>query len=108
MKNPLAAFAIAMSVLTPLPLTEARAGAVMVSPAIAGLISSASGCGPEYGCAPAVGVAPAIFGYGYRVTYYGRGYSFQPAFHQGYRHYARPRYFQGYELCSGCALGWRE
>lgn len=91
MKNPLAAFAIATVLASP-PLTEARAGAVMVSPTIAGLISSAYGCGPASGCTRAVGMAPAIFGYGYRVTYYGSGYSYQPA---GYAHYARPRYVRG-------------
>ncbi|MDT5017076.1 MAG: hypothetical protein QOD39_3236 [Mycobacterium sp.] len=89
MKNPLAAFAIAMTVVAPL-LTEARADTILVSPVIAGLISSARACGPEYGCPPAAGLAPAIFGYGYRVTYYGRGYSFQPAYGLPYTQHARP------------------
>jgi hypothetical protein len=105
MKNPHAAFATAMAILAAAPSTQARAGAIMVSSTIAGLISSADGCGPDYGCAPAVGMAPAIFGYGYRLTYYGRGYSFQPAFRPGYWRYARPRYFQSDGPCSRCALG---
>ncbi len=92
MKNPLAAFAIAMTVLAPLTLTEARAGTVAVSPVIAGLIASASACGPEVGCPRAAGLAPAIFGYGYRVTWYGRGYSFQPSYPPRYMQYARPEY----------------
>ena len=91
MKNPLAAFAIAMTVLAPLALTEARAGNVAVSPVIAGLIASASACGPEVGCPGAAGLAPAIFGYGYRVTWYGRGYSFQPAYVPRYTQPVRPR-----------------
>jgi hypothetical protein len=99
MKNPLAAFAIAMTVVAPLALTEARAGYVAVSPVIAGLIASASACGPDYGCPGAAGLAPAIFGYGYRVTYYGRGYSFQPAYDPRYTPYARPRY-------TGRCCGW--
>lgn len=91
MKNPLTAFAIAMTVLTPLTLTEARAGYVAVSPVIAGLIASANACGPEVGCPSAAGLAPAIFGYGTRVTWYGRGYSFQPAYGPRYTRHARPR-----------------
>jgi hypothetical protein len=27
-----------------------------------------------------LGTAPAIFGYGYRATYYGTGFSYQPAY----------------------------
>jgi hypothetical protein len=91
MKNPLAAFAIAMTVLAPPALTEARADSVAVSPVIAGLISSASACGPDYGCPAGAGLAPAIFGYGYRLTYYGRGYSFQPAYGTRYTQHERPR-----------------
>ena len=90
MKNPLAAFAIAMTVLAP-NLTEARADSVAVSPVMAGLIASAGACGPDYGCPPAIGLAPAIFGYGYRVTYYGGGYSFQPAYGPRYSQHARSR-----------------
>jgi len=99
MKNRLAAFAIATTILAPLTLTEARAGSLAVSPVIAGLISSANGCGPEVGCAPAAALAPAIFGYGYRLTYYGRGYSFQPAYGPRYTPYARPRFM-------GRCCGW--
>jgi hypothetical protein len=95
MKNPLAPVAIAMTVLVS-ALTEARAGDAVVSPSIAGLTASANGCGAAYGCTNGVGVAPAIFGYGYRVTYYGNGFSFQPA---GYPYYARPHY------CRRCC-GW--
>ena len=90
MKNPLAAFAVAMTVLAP-GLTEARADSIAISPVTAGLIARAGACDPGYGCPPAAGLAPAIFGYGYRVTYYGRGFAFQPAYGPRYTQHATPR-----------------
>src|ERR1041385_4272536 len=79
MKNPSVALVIATTLLTSAQ-AEARdrgnAGLV-VSSTIAGLMASAQGC--SAGCGPGVylATAPAIYGYGYRPTYYGSGFSYQ-------------------------------
>jgi hypothetical protein len=99
MKNAAAALAIATiaTIMVAQPPAEARnsfGSGMIVSPTIAGVIAGTHGYSPGYGYAQYVGAAPAIFGYGYRVTYYGNGFSYQPAYYPGYA-YARPRYFRG-------------
>ena len=94
MKNAAAALVIATTLVTSPPV-EARdrvSAGTVVSSTTAGLIASAQGYSPEYGGALYVGAAPAIFGYGYRATYYGHGFSYQPAYYPGYAYYARPRF----------------
>ena len=61
----------------------------VVSPTIIGLMASAQGCSAGCGTDVSLAIAPAIFGYGYRATYYGNGFSYQPAHYPGY--YAPPR-----------------
>ena len=34
-------------------------------------------------------------GYGYRPTYYGHGFAYQPAYSLGYGYYARPPFYRG-------------
>src|SRR5437868_343284 len=90
MKSAAAAVAIATTLLTSAPV-DARdrvSGGPVVSSTIAGLIASAQGCGPQCGRAMYVGMAPAIFGYGYRATYYGNGFSYQPAWYPARSYYA--------------------
>jgi hypothetical protein len=92
MKNAAVASVIATTLLTSPPV-EARdrvSVSTVVSSTTAGLIASAHGYSPEYGGALYLGTAPAIFGYGYRATYYGHGFSYQPAYYPGYAYYARP------------------
>jgi hypothetical protein len=93
MNNAAAGLAIATTLLTS-PSAEAgdRVGAGMaISSTTAALIASAQGYSPGYGRAPYAGAAPAIFGYGWRATYYGNGYSYQPAFQHMY--YVAPRLY---------------
>jgi hypothetical protein len=94
MKNAAVALAIATTLLTSHPL-EARdrvSAGMVVSSVTAGLIASAQGCSPECGGALYWGTAPAIFGNGYRATYYGTGFSYQPAYYPGYAYYVGPRF----------------
>ena len=70
-----------------------RLGAGMVlTPATAGLIASARGCRADCGGALYFGYSAAIFGYGYRATYYGNGFAYQPAYDPGHAYYAGPRF----------------
>lgn len=92
MKNAPLALAIATTLLTS-PPAEAQdrvSAGMVVSSSIAGLIASARGYGPDYGRALYPGMAPAIFGYGYRATYYGNGFSYQPAWYPAYAYYVGP------------------
>jgi hypothetical protein len=94
MKNAAVALVIATTLLTSPPV-EARdriSAGMVVSSTTAGLIASAQGCSPECGRAMYVGMAPAIFGYGYRATYYGNGFSYQPAYYSGHAYYVGPRF----------------
>lgn len=93
MKNAAAAGVIATMLLTA-PAVEARdrRAGMVVSSTAAGLIASAQGCSPQCGRAMYVGMAPAIFGYGYRLTYYGNGFSYQPAWYPAPSYYAEPRF----------------
>jgi hypothetical protein len=93
MKNAAAASAIATTLLTSL---SAEAGdrvsaGMAISSTTAALIASAQGYSPGYGRAPYAGAAPAIFGYGWRATYYGNGFSYQPA--RQYTCYVGPRLY---------------
>jgi hypothetical protein len=94
MKNATVAFVIATTLLTSPPAAARdRVGAGMVVSSIsAGLIASAQGCSPECGRAMTVGMAPAIFGYGYRATYYGNGFSYQPAYYSPHAYYVGRRF----------------
>ena len=92
MKHVAVALVIAATLLGS-PSVEARdrVSAVMViSSTTAGLIASAQGYNPQYGRALYLATAPAIFGYGYRATYYGNGFSYQPAYRPGYAYYVEP------------------
>ena len=92
MKNAAVASVIATTLLTSLPV-EARdrvSAGMVVSSTIAGLIASAQGYSPEYRRGLYSGTAPAIFGYGYRPTYYGNGFSYQPAWYPGYAYDVGP------------------
>jgi hypothetical protein len=87
MKTAAIALLIATTLLTS-SAVEARdrvSAGMIVSSTTAGLIASAQGCSPECGRAMYVGMAPAIFGYGYSATYYGRGFSYQPAYYPRFR-----------------------
>ena len=64
----------------------------VVSSTIAGLMASAQGCSSECGHRPYLATAPAIYGYGYRATYYGNGFTYQPAYVPGLVYYAGPRW----------------
>jgi hypothetical protein len=94
MKNAAVALGIANTLLTPPPV-EARdrvSAGMVVSSTTAGLIASARGYCPEYRCGLYLATAPAIFGYGYRATYYGSGFSYQPAYHLGHAYYVGPQF----------------
>ena len=91
MKNAAVALAISTTLLTSPPVEardRVRAG-IVVSSTIVGLIASAQGLEDRRGLY--LGTAPAIFGYGYRPTYYGNGFSYQPAWYPGYAYYVGPR-----------------
>jgi hypothetical protein len=93
MKNAAAALVIATTLLTAASV-EARDCAsvgVVVSSTTAGLIASAQGYSPEYRRGLYLASAPALFGYGYRATYYGNGFSYQPAYYPGHAYYVGPR-----------------
>ena len=93
MKNAALALAIATTLLTS-AAAEARdriSAGMVVSSSIAGLIASARGYSPEFAGTLYPGMAPAIFGYGYRATYYGSGFSYQPAWVPGHAYYVVPR-----------------
>jgi hypothetical protein len=94
MRTASVALVIATMLLTS-PAVEARdrviAGPV-VSPTIAGLMASAHGCGAGCGAGLYLATAPAIFGYGYRPTFYGNGFSYQPAYYPGHAYYVGPRF----------------
>jgi hypothetical protein len=93
MKKAAITLVIATTLLTS-PSVEARdrvSVGPVVSPTIAGLMASAAGCGAECGPGLYLTTAPAIFGYGYRATYYGNGFSYQPAYYPGHVYYATPR-----------------
>jgi hypothetical protein len=94
MKNAAAALTVAMTVAAQPPALarDGFAAGIVVNSTIAGLLASGYGYSAEYGY---VAAAPAIFGYGYRATYYGNGFSYQPAWYPGYAYYARPQYFRG-------------
>lgn len=95
MKKAAVALGIATAMLTSPPVKardRTMSAVVMVSSTTAGLIASAQGRPPEYGGAGGLGLAPAIFGYGYRVTYYGNGFSYQPAYYRGYAYYVGYRF----------------
>ena len=92
MKNAAVALVIATTLLTSPPV-EARdrvSAGMVVSSTTAGLIASAQGYSPEYRRGMYLAAAPAIFGYGYRVTYYGNGFSYQPAYYPEQAYYVRP------------------
>jgi hypothetical protein len=94
MKNAAVALVIAITLLSSPPAEtrdRVRAGMV-VSSTTAGLIACAQGYSPEYGRALYLGTAPAIFGYGYRATYYGNGFSYQPAYYPRHAYYVGPRF----------------
>jgi hypothetical protein len=94
MKTASVALVIATTLLTSAQV-EARdrgSAGLVVNSTIAGLMASAQGC--SAGCGPGVylATAPAIFGYGYRATYYGNGFSYQPAYYSGHAYYVEPRF----------------
>jgi hypothetical protein len=95
MKNAAVASVIATTLLTS-PAVEARdrvSTGPVVSSTIAGLMASAQGCGGA--CLSGlyvVAAAPAIYGYGYRATYYGNGFAYQPAYVPGLAYYVGPRW----------------
>jgi Na+(H+)/acetate symporter ActP len=91
MKTALAplAFVTMLVVQSPAEARDGFGAAVIVSPTIAGLAASASGYSEADRHA---GIAPAIYGYGYRVTYYGKGFIYQPAWSPAYAYYAAPRF----------------
>jgi hypothetical protein len=94
MKIAAAVLVIATTLLTS-PQLEAkdRGGAgLVVSSTIAGLIASAQGCSAGCGPGPYLATAPAIYGYGYRPTYYGNGFSYQPAYYPAPAYYVTPRF----------------
>jgi hypothetical protein len=87
MKTASVALVIAAMLLTA-PQAEAsdRGSASVVSSTIAGLMASAQGSGLH------LATAPAIYGYGYRPTYYGNGFSYQPAYYPAQAYYVTPRF----------------
>jgi hypothetical protein len=93
-KNAAAALVIVTTLVTspPVEAQDRVSVGTVVSSTTAGLIASAQVYSSEYGRAVYLGAAPAIFGYGYRATYYGHGFSYQPAYYPGYAYYARPRF----------------
>ena len=92
MKKAAAALAIVTTVIaqSPAGAQNGAGGALFVSPTTAGLIASAQGNSSGYGV-PYFGLAPAIYGYGYQPTYYGNGFSYQPAYNRGQAYYVAPR-----------------
>jgi len=93
MKTASVALVIATTLLTS-PQVEARdrgRAGLVVSSTIAGLMASAQGC--SAGCAAGLYLAtvPAIYGYGYRPTYYGNGFSYQPAYYPADTYYMTPQ-----------------
>jgi O-antigen ligase len=91
MKNAAVALVIATTLLTSPPV-EARdrvSAGMIVSSTTAGLIASAQG---EYRRGLSLATAPAIFGYGYRATYYGNGFSYQPAYYSPHAYYVGTRF----------------
>ena len=91
MKNAAVALVTATTFLTSPPVeARDRFSAGMVVSTVAGLIASAQGYRPEYRRVLYSGTAPAIFGYGYRATYYGNGFSYQPAYYPGYAYLPYP------------------
>ena len=94
MKNAAIASVIATTLLTSPPV-EARdrvSAGIVVSSTTAGLIASAQGYCPEYCRGLYLATAPAIFGYGYRATYYGNGFSYQPAYYPEPAYLVAPRF----------------
>ena len=94
MKNAAVALVIATMLLTS-PAVEARdrlSAGMVVSSTIAGLMASAQGCSAGCGSGLYLATAPAIYGYGYRATYYGNGFSYQPAWYPGQAYYVGPRF----------------
>ena len=94
MKNAAVVLVIATTLLTSLSV-EARdrvGAAIVLSSTTAGLIASAQGYSPEYRRGLYFAVAPAIFGYGYRATYYGNGFTYQPAYVPDLAYYGGPRW----------------
>src|SRR4051812_44087787 len=93
MKTASVALVIATTLLTS-PQGEARdrgSGGLVVSSTIAGLMASAQRCSAECGSGLYLATAPAIYGYGYRLTYYGNGFSYQPAEYPAPAYYLTPR-----------------
>jgi hypothetical protein len=91
MKTASVAFVIAATLLTsPVEARDRVSAGPIVSSTIAGLMASAYGC--SAGCGPGLylATAPAIYGYGYRLTYYGNGFSYQPTYHPGQAYDVRP------------------
>jgi hypothetical protein len=93
MKIASVALVIATTLLTS-PQAEATdrgSAGLVVSSTIAGLMASAQGC--SGGCGPGLYLtaAPAIYGYGYRPTYYGNGFSYQPAYYPAPAYFLTPR-----------------
>ena len=93
MKNAAVALVLATTLLTspPVEAGDHRSAGIIVSSTTAGLIASAQGYSPEYRRGLYFAVAPAIFGYGYRATYYGNGFSYQPAWYSPQAYYVGPR-----------------
>ena len=94
MKTASVALVVATTLLTS-PQVEARdrgRAGLVVSSTIAGLMASAQGCSSECGPGLYLATAPAIYGYGYRATYYGNGYTYQPAYYPGPAYYVEPRW----------------
>lgn len=94
MKTASVALVAATTLLTS-PRVEARdrvSAGLVASSTIAGLMASAQGCSSECGHRPYLATAPAIYGYGYRVTYYGNGFTYQPASVPGLVYYVGPRW----------------
>ena len=93
MKNAAVAFVIATTLLTsPVEARDHVSAGMVVSSTTAGLIASAQGYSPEYRRGLYLAAAPAIYGYGYRPTYYGNGFSYQPAWYPGHAYYVGPRF----------------
>jgi len=94
-KNAAMALVIATTLLTspPVQARDRVSAGMVVSSITAGLIASAQGYCPEYCRGLHLATAPAIFGYGYRATYYGNGFSYQPAHYGGQAYYVGPRFY---------------
>jgi hypothetical protein len=93
MKNAAVALVIATTLTSPpVEAGDRVLAGVVVSSTTAGLIASAQGYSPEYRRVLYSGTAPAIFGYGYRPTYYGNGFSYQPAYYPGHAYYVGLRF----------------